>query len=113
MANGNNNNGPNDPITRFYVVLIIVAGGILTGNGFLVRQATVQIDAPDRYTGTQGRALERRVTTIEQVDVKLVENIAGHLTNHPDHELRLLLREALLRISQLEREIERLEKNSK
>lgn len=109
MANGSNNNAVNDPITRFYVALVIVAGGLLTGNGYLVRSATVEVDAPDRYTGTQGRALERRVGAIE----KSQDALDAHLLNHPDHALRLLLSEALLRIKHLEAELEEIKAQRK
>lgn len=102
MANGNGLKNGGDSLTRLYVALAIVAGGVLTGNGFLVRSATVEVDAPDRYRGIEGRALERRVAALDG-------KIDAHLRNHPDHALRLSLREALLRIGHLERENERLQ----
>ena len=106
MANGKDNNGSNETLTRFYVAIAVALTTILGGNSYLVRQATVTVDAPDRYTGTQGRALERRVDALEQRNGRLDE----HLQNHPDHALRLSLSEALIRIGQLEIENERLRK---
>lgn len=111
MANGNGIKNGGDPLTRLYVALIVVAGGVLTGNGFLVRQATVEVDAPDRYRGAQGRALEQAHTnTVRRVDAleSNQKRLDEHLQNHPDHALRLSLREAMLRIGHLEVENDQL-----
>ena len=99
MANGNGTKLRHDPDTRFYVAVAIGVATVLGGNGILVRQATVDV-GQDRFFGYEGRAVERRVAALEE-DNKRLEL---HLANHPDHALRLSLREALLRIEHLETE---------
>jgi len=75
MANGKNNNGANGYRPVFLALYFL--GAVLSGAGgnyLWLRNAGPEVVRPDPYTGTQAKALERRLTY--------------HLENHPDIENR-------------------------
>ena len=59
------------PYIPVLVAIIVTFGASVGGNYFLVRDISPDVIAPDRYTGTEGHALEARVTDLEHKVDKL------------------------------------------
>lgn len=79
MSNGKVNNGSRglNGRTAFVVAVLSAAVGSLSGPLLLVQFGGSDVVAPDRFTGTEGAAIDARLRHVEQ-------EIQGHLDNHPD-----------------------------
>ena len=81
MANGEYDKKRNGDIR--HPVLAVVLGALLGGGGsigvFLSTPVGQEFARPDPFTGSQGAKLIQRVSHIE-------EDVANHLSHHPDAE---------------------------
>jgi hypothetical protein len=92
---------PNDGLRHYipvFVAIIVTFGATFGGNYLLVRDISPEVIAPDRFTGTEGRALEARVTELERKVDKL-----------PPVELRIEVRLLRNDLNNLEERLDRLE----
>ena len=67
MANGGGNN-PKDGVKPYVPVLVAIIstfGLTLGGNHLLLSGLTPEAIAPDRFTGTQAKAFEQRIISLE------------------------------------------------
>ena len=78
MANGSGNNDKNGiSLAKLIGVLVIALGGTVGANSWLVRNATVQVDAQDRFTGTQASALKNEIRAHQDRDELIDDALAA------------------------------------